>query len=113
MVFAVVLIFVPFVGGQFTFIPALMAAFSSMQASVSPRSILFGAAAVFVNLINLAVLSPLVLWGAKSGIYHGEYKAVIVAVGLVLVQVGAGVVLLLGYRRLKVSKNKGQNISEV
>lgn len=81
MIFAIISIFVPFVGPYLTIVGALLAAFSAGP------GITFGTVAILVNLLNVIFLSPS-LWltaGMAEADQVGSGDAVLAGMGIIFI----------------------------
>jgi len=93
MIFAIVAIFVPVLGPYLTIVCALLAAFAG------GAGLTYGAVAIGVNILNVALLSPS-LWimaGAAEAETQGSGSDVLLGMGILFIgiQVIAAVVLII------------------
>ncbi|MBF0339586.1 MAG: hypothetical protein HQL95_01315 [Magnetococcales bacterium] len=90
LVISVLLVFVPLAGGYLTALPGLLALFIGRAGA---RWAMIGVA---INAAHVLFLSDFLRFNAASGLRDGIWRPVVIYVGLVLLQVVAG--LLLGFR---------------
>ncbi|MEO5347585.1 MAG: hypothetical protein H7834_14600 [Magnetococcus sp. YQC-9] len=91
LVMSIVLVFVPLVGGYATLLLGVVALFVRGP-GVKPALIGVG-----VNALHVLFLSDFIRFNATSGLRDGVWTPVVIYVGLILVQLAAGIVL--GWRR--------------
>ncbi|MBF0368105.1 MAG: hypothetical protein HQL52_01505 [Magnetococcales bacterium] len=94
LILAIILIFVPILGGYLVVIPALFAALAG-GAGFTP-----GMVALLLNLVNLLFLSPVMVMNVTGGIKAGDSLPLLIFGGLILIQVVAGVILWSRKRKL-------------
>lgn len=93
VVIALTLVYIPFVGGYLTILPALMAVVAG------PRGVVFALGTIVINVIHLLFLSPLLHRGALTSLEYGNRRPLLILSGLVGMQLLAGVVCLFRYQR--------------